>query len=179
MTPYYEPYWTDNDSLEHYGVLGMKWGIRRYQNYDGSYTQKGVARYRDAEARYNKAREKQKAAKKTGGVAYKETKVEAKRAKKSMKTAYKKLKTDKLADQGKQLYKSGKTITDNTTKFQYSQLGVIVGGNIVSTALANSGNVRLAAMSGYAITAGGTAINAVLYAKNRYENKRLRAYYAH
>ena len=36
MNPYYEPYWTDSNSLEHYGVKGMKWGVRRYQNYDGS-----------------------------------------------------------------------------------------------------------------------------------------------
>ena len=25
----------------HYGVLGMKWGVRRYQNKDGSLTNKG------------------------------------------------------------------------------------------------------------------------------------------
>lgn len=31
--------------LYHYGVLGMKWGVRRYQNYDGSLTKAGRLRY--------------------------------------------------------------------------------------------------------------------------------------
>ena len=32
--------------LKHYGVLGMKWGIRRYQNSDGSLTSAGKQRYK-------------------------------------------------------------------------------------------------------------------------------------
>lgn len=31
--------------IEHSGILGMKWGIRRYQNKDGTYTEAGKKRY--------------------------------------------------------------------------------------------------------------------------------------
>lgn len=38
--------------LAHHGILGMKWGIRRYQNADGTLTEAGKKRYADAEDVY-------------------------------------------------------------------------------------------------------------------------------
>lgn len=38
--------------LEHHGILGQKWGVRRYQNKDGSFTAAGNARYNKLTDKY-------------------------------------------------------------------------------------------------------------------------------
>jgi hypothetical protein len=48
----------DKTSLAHVGVKGMKWGIRRYQNKDGSLTPAGKKRYEDSHEDYQRAHDK-------------------------------------------------------------------------------------------------------------------------
>ena len=44
--------------LYHWGVKGMKWGVRRYQNKDGSLTPAGRKRYAEPHEDYKKAHDK-------------------------------------------------------------------------------------------------------------------------
>lgn len=52
--------------LEHYGIKGQKWGVRNYQNEDGTLTKEGIVRYNKGQARASFGVRMKNAANKTG-----------------------------------------------------------------------------------------------------------------
>ena len=56
-----------SEYIKHHGIKGMKWGVRRFQNADGSLTAAGRKRYGDGEraSKGSSAEDYQKAIKKT------------------------------------------------------------------------------------------------------------------
>lgn len=172
----------DNE-LKHYGVKGMKWGVRRYQNYDGTYTQEGMKRYNKSMENYEQKRsaEKQTKADYKAGKASKsdvqKATSERKKYERQLKSDYKQLANDKAADKGKKLYQQGKTIREANSRRGLERT-VAFGGSLAASSLAKAGKMK-AASSVAAASAGLLISSRILELKDMHDAKLLRAYYAH
>jgi hypothetical protein len=102
-----------SDELYHYGVKGMRWGVRRWQNEDGSLTEAGRRHYDIKEARIAAraqraaARAEAKSAKIQNKMYQKAQKAEAKEYRKNLKkeNRLEKIETEKLKLELKQMKK--------------------------------------------------------------------------
>lgn len=114
----YIKYYDESDELYHHGVKGQRWGVRHYQNPDGSLTaagqkritklQKGVAKWTKKQAKYEK--KKYKAMK--GISSHSKEKKLMKYSKKSAKALKKRAKIEK------KLYKFQKMQLKTVKKYQ-------------------------------------------------------------
>lgn len=136
-----------SDYLIHYGVLGQKWGVRNYQNEDGSLTAKGKNRYSTLIRKSNSDYQKQLS------LNSKAKRQEIKAAKKELRSgSISKNEYSKLKETAKEnRRKADEKAYNDTYKYQTKVLREASGKNIAIDTAINAGK-------GLAVAAGGTLL---------------------
>ena len=185
--------------LYHHGILGQKWGVRRFQNADGTYTAAGMKRYNKAKQDYDSAKKDWSNTKKqvrNGRFNYDDyTKSEQKfyDAKANLKKQKQNLKKSYQADKGRELYRRGNTIEKSEAKQRTARkitatvnsaaaFGIYATGQSEISRMINRRSIDISRIpqSTKAIGVAFVAANAANLAYQGYQNhkqKQMRAYW--
>jgi hypothetical protein len=190
-------YYYYGEELYHHGIQGQKWGVRRYQNEDGTLTDKGKKRYgknlniKDtsytniAKIRLGKARENLDTA-----ISENADRYEIKALKGRVREAKKALRKGKSADKGQSRYNSGETITENNMKSAIGIGAAFIGRKLFSRGvleyarhLSEKGTLDAGKFKALQILDGAgritlTALGIGYAAKKAIDSKNIRRYYS-
>lgn len=158
------------DEVYHHGVKGMKWGVRKYQNDDGSYTKAGRKRYGidldvNDKSRKNVAKIRLGEAKRRYDVARSKNNgnhVRNAELRTRVRSAKKAVRTSKRIDKGAKLYSKGQTIEGNVARSHLGYAGAAAGTAAVALlASKRLSTLGKSGLSGQRLRNAGLAANII------------------